>query len=81
MAFQTESTGICLEVQGKEGDAKESLSICEYVQLTQSVSGIRFASSVYPEGTNVVIFEPALMHCVDVKDYNIGDLDINETAV
>lgn len=55
--------------------------ICEYVQLTQSVSGIRFASSVYPEGTNVVIFEPALMHCVDVKDYNIGDLDINETAV
>lgn len=55
--------------------------ICEYVQLTQSVSGIRFASSVFPKGTNIVIFEPALMHCVDVKDYNIGDLDINETAV
>ena len=55
--------------------------ICEYVQLTQSVSGIRFSSSVYPEGTNVVIFDPKLMKCVDVKDYNIGDLDINETLL
>lgn len=55
--------------------------ICEYVQLTQSVTGIRFSSSVYPGGTNIVIFDPALMSCVAVKDYNIGELDINETAI
>lgn len=55
--------------------------VCEYVQLTQSVSGIRFASSVYPSGTNIVIFDPSLMKCVAVKDYNIGELDINETAI
>lgn len=55
--------------------------ICEYVQLTQSVSGIRFASSVYPEGTNVVMFDPSLLDCVAVRDYNIGELDINETAI
>lgn len=55
--------------------------ICEYLQLTQSVSGIRFPSSVYPKGTNVVIFNPNLMHCVSVKDYNIGDLDIKENVL
>ena len=55
--------------------------ICEYVQLTQSVSGIRFSSSVYPEGTNVVIFNPKLMNCIAVKDYNIGDLDIVEVEI
>lgn len=52
--------------------------ICEYVQMTQFVSGIRFSSSVYPKGTNVVIFNPKLMYCVAVKDYNISDLDIKE---
>ena len=55
--------------------------ICEYVQLTQTVSGIRFSSSVYPQGTNVVIFNPNLMQCIAVKDYNIGDLDIKEAII
>lgn len=53
--------------------------ICEYVQLTQNVAGIRFSSSVYNKGTNVVIFDPDLMHCVNVVDYNIKSLDIKET--
>ena len=53
--------------------------ICEYVQLTQNVAGIRFSSSVYNKGTNVVIFDPGLMHCVNVVDYNIKSLDIKET--
>ena len=52
--------------------------ICEYVQLTQKVSGIRFSSSVYREGTNLVIFNPSLMCCIDVKDYNVESLDIKE---
>lgn len=53
--------------------------ICEYVQVTQNVAGIRFSSSVYNKGTNVVIFDPDLMHCVKVVDYNIKSLDIKET--
>lgn len=53
--------------------------ICEYVQLTQKVSGIRFSSSVYKKGTNLVIFDPSLMQCVNVEDYNIRSLDIRET--
>lgn len=53
--------------------------ICEYVQLTQKVSGIRFSSSVYNKGTNLVIFNPSLMKCVRVKDYSIKSLDIKET--
>lgn len=55
--------------------------ICEYVQLTQNVSGIRFSSSVYKKGTNVVIFDPSLMHCVAVVDYNIGSLEIKEKVI
>lgn len=55
--------------------------ICEYVQLTQKVSGIRFSSSVYQKGTNLVIFNPDLMQCVKVEDYNIKSLDIRETTV
>ena len=52
--------------------------ICEYVQKTQNVSGIRFSSSVYKKGTNLVIFDPSLMSCIAVKDYNIESLDIKE---
>lgn len=55
--------------------------ICEYVQLTQNVSGIRFSSSVYSKGTNLVIFNPDLMHCVAVNDYSIKSLDINESLL
>ena len=55
--------------------------ICEYVQLTQKVSGIRFSSSVYKNGTNLVIFNPSLMSCVDVKDYNIETLDIKDVGL
>lgn len=55
--------------------------LCEYVQLTQAVLGIRFSSSVYPKGTNVVIFDPKKMRCVAVQDYNIEDLDIAEKVV
>lgn len=54
--------------------------ICEYVQLTQNVSGIRFSSSVYKKGTNLVVFDPSLMKCVHVEDYNIKSLDIKEMS-
>lgn len=53
--------------------------ICEYVQKTQKVSGIRFSSSVYSRGTNLVIFDPSMMHCINVVDYNIKSLDIKES--
>lgn len=53
--------------------------ICEYVQKTQNVSGIRFSSSVYKKGTNLVIFDPSLMSCIAVKDYNVETLEIKET--
>ena len=53
--------------------------ICEYVQKTQKVSGIRFSSSVYSKGTNLVIFDPSMMYCINVVDYNIKSLDIKES--
>ena len=52
--------------------------ICEYVSLTQDVSGIRFSSSVYKQGTNLVIFKPGLMKCIEVENYLVKDLDITE---
>lgn len=55
--------------------------ICEYIQLKQKVSGIRFASSVYKDGINLVIFDPALMQCVSVEDYNIRSLEITESSI
>ena len=55
--------------------------LCEYVQQTQNVSGIRFSSSIYKKGTNLVIFDPALMRCIDVKEYTVKSLDISEEVV
>jgi hypothetical protein len=61
----------------KSGDNPTQF-ICEYVSLTQDVSGIRFSSSVYKQGTNLVIFKPDLMNCIGVENYLVKDLDITE---
>jgi len=34
---------------------------------------------VYSKGTNLVIFDPSMMHCINVVDYNIKSLDIKES--
>ena len=55
--------------------------ICEYLQKTYSVKGIRFSSSVFPEGKNIVIFQPDLMICTNVSKYHIKGLSIDQECI
>ena len=40
--------------------------ICEFIKIFTGASGIRFSSSLHPSGTNLVIFDQALMTCTKV---------------
>lgn len=51
--------------------------ICEYVREISGAKGIRFESSLYPHHTNVVLFEPNLMECVEVKKCSIESVKID----
>lgn len=50
--------------------------ICEFIQNTFDVDGICFTSSVHSNGSNVVLFIPELMHCVNVEQYRISSLEL-----
>ena len=55
--------------------------ICEYLQKTRNVGGIRFSSSVYPKGLNVVIFNPEVMECIRVSKHHVTSLKISESII
>ena len=53
--------------------------ICEFIKVFTGASGIRFSSSLHPNGKNVVIFDQKLMECRDVKLKKVNN--VNLTAV
>ncbi len=50
--------------------------ICEFIKVITNASGIRFSSSLHPDGKNVVIFDQNLMQCTEVKLVKITKLDL-----
>jgi len=50
--------------------------ICEFVKVFTGASGIRFSSSLHPNGKNIVIFDQDLMECRDVKLKKVDNLNL-----
>ncbi len=51
--------------------------ICEFIRVITGASGIRFMSSVHPEGRNMVIFDQEIMECVEVTLQQVDNLDLS----
>lgn len=51
--------------------------ICEFIKEITNVSGIKFKSSLDPEGSNIVIFDQNLMECTEVKRVKIKNLKMD----
>lgn len=51
--------------------------ICEFVREISGVQGVRFESSLHPGHTNLVLFYPELMRCVDVRAKRVEEVIIN----
>lgn len=51
--------------------------ICEFIRVITDASGIRFRSSVHPEGKNMVIFDQEIMECVEVTLQQVDNLDLS----
>ncbi len=50
--------------------------ICEYIKVITGAEGIRFTSSLHPEGKNIVIFNQELMECKKVTLMKITSLKL-----
>src|SRR5690554_387875 len=48
--------------------------ICEFIKVYTGAGGIRFRSSLHPEGNNIVLFEDNKVDCVSVKRIKITSL-------
>lgn len=50
--------------------------ICEFIKVITGADGIRFTSSLHPEGKNIVVFEQELMECKKVTLMKITSLKL-----
>jgi hypothetical protein len=50
--------------------------ICEFIKVFTGAMGIRFDSSLHPEGKNIVIFDQELMECVEVQLKRVNNLNL-----
>jgi len=50
--------------------------ICEFIKVFTGAFGIRFNSSLHPNGNNVVLFDQNLMTCVSVKKIKINSVNL-----
>lgn len=55
--------------------------ICEFIKVFTGASGIRFSSSLHPNGKNVVIFDQKLMHCKEVALKRVTNLNLKAIDV
>lgn len=55
-------------------------STCE-LDYYENVSGIRFTSSLHPEGNNVVIFEQDKMECTKVTLKKVSLVNLGSTEI
>ena len=54
--------------------------ICEYVKVITGANGIRFNSSLHPEGKNIVIFDQELVECKEVVLKKIDSLKMTTNS-
>lgn len=55
--------------------------ICEFIKIFTGASGIRFTSSLHPEGNNVVIFEQDKMECTKVTLKKVSLVNLGSTEI
>ena len=55
--------------------------ICEFIKINTGASGIRFSSSLHPEGNNIVIFDQDIMECTDVKLKKVSLVNLGSTEL
>lgn len=53
--------------------------ICEFIKINTGASGIRFSSSLHPEGNNVVIFDQDIMECTKVTLKKVSLVNLGST--
>jgi len=55
--------------------------ICEFIKIFTGASGIRFTSSLHPEGNNVVIFDQDIMECTKVTLKKVSLVNLGSTEL
>ncbi len=55
--------------------------ICEFILVITGAMGIRFQSSLHPEGKNIVIFDQDLMECTEVSLKRVNTLNLSASNV
>lgn len=51
--------------------------ICEFIKVFSGVHGIKFRSSLHPEGNNIVIFNQRIMTCESVEKVKVKNVTIS----
>jgi len=55
--------------------------ICEFIKIYTGASGIRFTSSLHPEGNNLVIFDQDIMECTKVTLKKVSLVNLGSTEL
>ncbi|MFN8714500.1 MAG: RES family NAD+ phosphorylase [Bacteroidota bacterium] len=55
--------------------------ICEFIKVFTGAFGIRFNSSLHPNGNNVVLFDQNLMTCISVKKVKINSVNLQGVEI
>ncbi|WKV14030.1 RES domain-containing protein [Marivirga harenae] len=55
--------------------------ICEFIKIYTGASGIRFSSSLHPEGNNIVIFDQDIMECNKVTLKKVSLVNLGSTEL
>ncbi|WP_417873818.1 RES family NAD+ phosphorylase [Xanthomarina gelatinilytica] len=55
--------------------------ICEFIKVYTGAGGIRFRSSLHPEGKNIVLFDDNKVSCVKVEKIKIQSLKLRSIAL
>lgn len=55
--------------------------ICEYIRYNTGTEGIQFKSSLYKEGTNIVLFDSSKIDCIDVQLHKVTTVQIDSEKV
>lgn len=55
--------------------------ICEFIRTYTGASGIRFSSSLHPQGKNIVIFDQDLMECASVILHQVTTVNLESTRL
>lgn len=55
--------------------------ICEFIRIFSGVHGIKFKSSLYDKGNNVVLFDQEIMECVSIEKVHVKRVSISTNSM